>query len=49
MLKPPEPSLLFILDTDVNNVGMGGVLAQVDTEAESGIVLQQTFNKHERC
>lgn len=31
VLAPPDLTLLFILDTDASNVGMGGVLAQVGT------------------
>lgn len=41
ILAPPDPSLPFILDTDVSSVGSGVVLTQVLPKGESGGVPQQ--------
>ncbi|KAI4904404.1 hypothetical protein NFI96_007328 [Prochilodus magdalenae] len=50
ILTPPDPKLMFVLDTDASDVGMGAVLSQVGPEGEKVIAyFSKTFNKAERC
>lgn len=49
ILTPPDPNLLFILDTDASDVGMGAVLSQMGPEGEKVVAyFSRTFNKAER-
>ncbi|KAJ8395185.1 hypothetical protein AAFF_G00036410 [Aldrovandia affinis] len=49
VLRPPDLSLPFVLDTDASNVGMGAVLSQVGPEGERAVAyFSHTFNKAER-
>ncbi|KAI4885571.1 hypothetical protein NFI96_007362, partial [Prochilodus magdalenae] len=49
ILTPPDPNLMFVLDTDASDVGMGAVLSQVGPEGEKVIAyFSKTFNKAER-
>jgi hypothetical protein len=49
ILAYPQPGQRFIVDTDANNVGIGGVLSQVQDRQERVIAYySKTLNKAER-